>query len=252
MSAMERLQREREFHDHQASLRATTFHRQPERLWVDDALYVRHESWIDYGMRQLGDVAGARLLDFGCGHAMASVVLARRGARVTAFDLSFGYVAEAAKRAEKNSVNLELVQADGASLPFADGAFDRVWGNAVLHHLDIDVAGREVRRVLRPGGIAVFCEPWGGNPLVNWARRHVSDAGKRTADEEPLCYRHLKSLQTVFPQLESRGFQLLGMIRRICQREKILAGLNWCDSALLSRVRTLERFCRYVVVTLRG
>src|SRR5213076_2968969 len=131
--------------------------------------------------------AGRRLLDYGCGHGMASVVLARAGARVTAMDLSHGYLREAATRALANDVTLSLVQADGERLPFADGSFDRIWGNAVLHHLDLEQAGSELRRVLRPGGVAVFCEPWGGNPLLRFARRHLPyPAKERTPDEQPL------------------------------------------------------------------
>ena len=44
---------------------------------------------------------------------------------------------------------------DGEHLPFADGSFDVVYSNGVLHHTP-DTAGsiREVHRVLRPGGVA--------------------------------------------------------------------------------------------------
>src|SRR5207248_6279307 len=144
------------------------------------------------------DVRGQRVLDYGCGHGMAAVVLARRGARVTAFDLSPGYLEEAAARARANGVVVLPVQADGERLPFADGAFDRVWGNAVLHHLDLRTAAREVFRVLRPGGFAVFCEPWGDNPLLNLARRHLPYPGKeRTPDERPLCSRDARILRKV-------------------------------------------------------
>src|SRR5262249_49636611 len=77
---------------------------------------------------------------------MAAVVLARRGARVTAFDLSARYVAEAAARTRANGVSVTFLQADGYRLPFADGNFDRVWGNAVLHHLHLDAPARQPRR----------------------------------------------------------------------------------------------------------
>ncbi len=49
-------------------------------------------------MARLGDVAGLPVLDYGCGHGMAAVVLARRGAHVMAFDLSPGYLTEARRR----------------------------------------------------------------------------------------------------------------------------------------------------------
>ena len=53
-------------------------------------------------------------------------------------------------------------------------AYDVVMANAVLHHLDLGRAAAELRRVLAPGGVAVFCEPWGDNPLLAWARRRLS------------------------------------------------------------------------------
>ncbi len=192
---------ERAFHDRQARQRGATFAERPAGLQVDDAAYLDHETWIRPALAQLGDVAGLRVLDYGCGHGMAAVVLARRGARVTAFDLSEGYLSEAAHRAAANRVRLHLVQADGECLPFADQSFDRIWGNAVLHHLDLVAAGRELFRVLRPGGVAVFCKPWGENPLLRWARRRLPYRGKqRTVDEEPLRLRHVRRSNASFPR----------------------------------------------------
>src|SRR5712692_5369839 len=148
MSATDRLHSERLFHDDQARQRTATFALRPNELGFNDAAYLDHETWIRPAFAQLGDVRGQRVLDYGCRHAMAAVVLARRGADVTALDLSGGYLAEARRRAEANEVAIPFVQADGERLPFADGSFDRVWGNAVLHHLDVGVAGRELRRIL--------------------------------------------------------------------------------------------------------
>src|SRR5262249_42483328 len=144
------------------------------------------------------------------------------------------------------------LQADGAALPFADASFDRVWGNAVLHHLDTEVAGRELFRVLRPGGVAVFCEPWGENPLLSWARRRLPYRGKqRTRDEEPLRRRQVRVLEHIFPEVELSGYQLLSMVRRVVRPGRLTAALERCDAVLLRRLPGLQRFCRYVVLTLR-
>jgi SAM-dependent methyltransferase len=251
VSATDRLGSEQAFHDRQARGRSATFAQRPERWLVHDD-YLDHETWIRPAFAQLGDVSGLRVLDYGCGHGMAAVVLARRGARVTALDLSLGYLAEAGRRARENGVAVAGVQADGAHLPFADGSFDRVWGNAVLHHLDVDAAGRELYRVLRPGGVAVFCEPWGENPLLRWARRHLRYRGKeRTPDEEPLRLRQVRRLRRMFPCVEVRGYQLLSMARRVLPPGRLVARLERCDAELLGRLPGLQRFCRYVVLTLR-
>src|SRR5437667_474302 len=113
MPSPDRLSTEQAFHDRQAQQRAATLRRQPEGFRFDDAAYLDHETWIRPAFGQLGEVNGLRVLDYGCGHGMAAVVLARRGARVTAFDLSRGYLEEARERAAANQGSVEFVQADG-------------------------------------------------------------------------------------------------------------------------------------------
>ena len=251
MPAADRLCEEIAFHDRQARGRAPSF-RTPGDLRFGDDEYLDHETWIRPAFDRLGDVADLSALDFGCGHAMASVVLARRGARVTAFDLSAGYLREARQRATANGVRVAFVQADGERLPFAGASFDRVWGNAVLHHLDMAKAANELRRVLRPGGVAVFCEPWGENALLEWARRSVPYPGKhRTRDERPLLERDLHPLRSAFPTTDVEGYQLLAMAGRVVGRGRLTRALEWCDRRLLRRVPSLSRRCRYVVITLR-
>src|SRR5262245_45643338 len=203
---MDRLGSEQLFHDRQALRRADTFSRDPNRLHVNPDAWLDHETWVRPAFAALGDLGGLRVLDYGCGHGMASVVLARRGADVTAFDLSSGYLAEVRARARVNRVQIDLVCADAERLPFADTSFDRGWGKAILHHLNLYRAAVELRRVLRPGGRAVFCDPWGGNALLNWARTRLPYPGKgRTPDEHPLRPRDLSPLRQVFPELSVRG-----------------------------------------------
>jgi ubiquinone/menaquinone biosynthesis C-methylase UbiE len=252
MTAMDRQQSERAFHDQQAQQRAASFARRPEDLRFDDRSYLDHETWIRPAFELLGSVGGLDVLDYGCGHAMAAVVLARHGARVTAFDLSSGYLNEARRRARANDVGIHFVEADAERLPFADRSFDRVWGNAVLHHLDLVKAGPELSRVLRPGAIGVFCEPWGENPLLRWARRSLDYPGKaRTADERPLRMYHIRLLQEIFPSVEVCGYQFLAMARRVLRHRRLLGCLDRCDRMLLAGVPILQRYCRYVVLRVR-
>lgn len=252
MATADRLRSEQAFHDQQAVGRAAVLAGRPGALIVQDADYLAHETWIAPAFRRLGEVKDRAILDYGCGHGMAAVILARRGARVTALDLSPGYLAETAARARANAVNLHIVQGDGQRLPFRDSSFDRVWGNAILHHLDTALAARELYRVLRPDGWAVLCEPWGGNPVLRWARRRLHYPGKgHTPDEEPLLGRHVEVLRQVFPCVERRGFQFLSMARRVLPPGRLVRGLEQSDRLLLSYVPFFQRLCRYVVLTLR-
>jgi SAM-dependent methyltransferase len=57
--------------------------------------------------------------------------------------------------------------ADGANLPFKNGVFDNIVGVDVLHHVfDPDKVLNEISRVVRPGGRAVFIEPY----VSPWSR----------------------------------------------------------------------------------
>jgi SAM-dependent methyltransferase len=240
---------ERAFHDQQAAGRACRF-QAAEDFYFRDEDYLNHETWIRPAFALLGEVAGQRVLDLGCGHGMAGVVLARRGALVTGCDLSAGYLVEASRRARANGVSLPFLQTDAHRLPFADASFDRIWGNAVLHHLDLERMAQELHRVLRPGGRAVFCEPWGANPLLRLARRYLPYPGKeRTVDEEPLRAEHLGPLRALFPSLAVQPCQFLAMARRLLPAGRLTRWLEWCDDRLLPRLPFLSQLCRYVILT---
>jgi 2-polyprenyl-3-methyl-5-hydroxy-6-metoxy-1,4-benzoquinol methylase len=246
-----RLNAERCFHDQQATERADTFLAEPSAFHDLEKDYLDHETWIRPAFARLGNLQDKDVLDYGCGHGMASVVMARQGARVTAFDLSSGYLREARQRALANHVAVRFVQVNGEQLPFPDHSFDRIWGNAVLHHVDLDLAGRELKRVLRPDGIAVFCEPWGENYILNWVRRSVAYPGKqRTADERPLAHRDLAVLRNIFTKVDWKGYQLFSMVRRVMRPSSFVRALDRCDDWLLCRISLLQRFCRYMVLTL--
>lgn len=75
------------------------------------------------------------------------------GADTVGVDLTPRHVELARAHLAAMSLEGEIVQGDAEDLPFADGSFDRVSSNGVLHHTpDMPAALREVRRVLRPGG----------------------------------------------------------------------------------------------------
>jgi SAM-dependent methyltransferase len=106
----------------------------------------------------LGDVAGRRVLEVGCGAAQCSRWLAAAGAHPVAIDLSAGQLEYAKLLDRRTGAVTPLVQADAQRLPFADASFDLACSayGAVPFVADSAATMREVARVLRPGGRWVF------------------------------------------------------------------------------------------------
>lgn len=122
----------------------------PEPVW---GLFAHPER----DLRLLGDVAGARVVELGCGTAYVSAWLARAGARPVAVDLSRDQLATAARCQERFGVRFPLVEADGAVVPLRSASFDLVvseYGAAPWCEPTAWLA--EAARLLRPGGRLVF------------------------------------------------------------------------------------------------
>lgn len=203
MSHGHTLHREEEFHDQWASAvdpasvpvrEAFTLPTCPENRWIHD---------------QLGDVRGKVVLELGAGLGEASAWFAMHGARVIATDLSGGMLAVAGRVAALHGAAITAVQMDGAVLALADASIDVVYGANVLHHVDQAQCIREVHRVLRPGGVAVFWDPLRYNPLINVYRRMATQV--RTTDEHPLGTDDLRLLRQTFQRVDARFFWLAAL-----------------------------------------
>lgn len=103
----------------------------------------------------VGDVAGRRVLDAGCGAGGHAAALVERGARVTGVDSSAGLLAIAAERLGDTA---RLLQADlREPLSLQSGSFDVVLASLVMHYMpDWRPALREFHRVLVPEGRLVI------------------------------------------------------------------------------------------------
>ncbi len=102
----------------------------------------------------MGDLAGRRVLDVGCGTGDDTRELAELAGSVVGTDLSEAMLAEARRRGG----DVEFVREDVHALSFPDASFDHVRVKLVRQHSpDIDRCDDELVRVLRPGGrLAVF------------------------------------------------------------------------------------------------
>ncbi len=123
-------------------------------------------------MERLLPLSAARVLELGCGGAWTTRRLAERypGARFIATEVD---QIQHAKNLQFELPNVEfrLEGAQGISQP--DSSVDIVWMLKSLHHVPqelMDSAMREIRRVLKPGGLAWFCEPVYAGPFNDLMR----------------------------------------------------------------------------------
>ncbi|MET0705172.1 MAG: methyltransferase domain-containing protein [Mycobacterium sp.] len=111
--------------------------------------------------------AGMSILDLGCGPGTITVGLAEAVAPGTVLGIDQGEQQLADARAlgdQQGLANVAFKTGSCYQLPLADGSVDLVFAHALIEHLGEPMrALAEVRRVLRPGGLAALCSPdWGG------------------------------------------------------------------------------------------
>lgn len=219
----------------------------------DFGTYVRTQKLLPGVGEFLGDLEGKQVIEYGCGLGQLTVLLARSGAQVTAFDISAHSVETTRKRARLSGVEdrITLAVAAGEQLPFDDESFDLAFGKAVLHHLDPVSGSQELARILRPGGRAAFSEPLGTNPLVGFARDHVPYPGKHERGADiPLRFSDVEAWMTPFSKADIHGVQLLSMVERGLGFHRRVGFLEEYDRLLLKRWPGLWPLCRYAVLLL--
>ena len=146
----------------------------------------------------------AEVLDCGCGYGGLTILLARLGARVTAVDISPKSI-EIVQRVARNNEVADRIQAQTAELEnlvFKDDVFDSVLGTRILHHVDISTSGRQLARVLKPGGFAIFWECTEANRFLTFCRknlRKILPLPKHGTDQEhPLTREEIDQLGRFF------------------------------------------------------
>jgi SAM-dependent methyltransferase len=150
---------------------------------------------------------GRDILDYGClGGGDAPRYRAMGARNITGIDISETGIAEANANF---GAFAKFFVADAHSMPFEDNSFDLVVGRAILHHLNLDRALNEIRRVLRPGGSAIFIEPLGGNPGAKFIRALTPRA--RTADERALTRQDIVKGNVVFGGESHHFFNLVSV-----------------------------------------
>ncbi|HOW72318.1 MAG TPA: class I SAM-dependent methyltransferase [Phycisphaerae bacterium] len=134
-------------------------------------------------LEMLPEVAGLRGLDIGCGEGHNTRLVAGKGARMTAFDISRIFVQQAHAYERDLPLYISYLRASAVELPFAAEAFD--FAMATMSLMDMPEHERvmgEVHRVLKPGGFLQFSisHPCFATPRWKWI---LDEEGNRIAME---------------------------------------------------------------------
>lgn len=163
--------------------------------------------WFRKLVDLLGNIREKKVLDCGCGIGNLGVYLAMRGAYIEGFDISSEMLKIARANEGKNGISekCNFLCCSFEDLPYRDISFDLAVGAYILHHVDVERAVRELHRVLKPGGRAVFIETWGKNPLLVWAGKYLAGrfgiAKYGTKYEHPITAGNIKKMRKVFSEV---------------------------------------------------
>lgn len=152
--------------------------------WATPAGKFRVERRIDEILKKIGNNLNEnKILELGCGTGVFTSEFIKKGMPLISFDISYELLKSAQ---DKGRVNKILV-GDVESIPFGDETFDFIIGISILHHLDIDRALEEIKRVLKKGGKIILSEPNMANPQIflqkniRWLKEFVGDTPTETA-----------------------------------------------------------------------
>jgi ubiquinone/menaquinone biosynthesis C-methylase UbiE len=223
-------------------------------LNTDLTYYASRYAWRQYLFNFLGSVNGKVILDIACGYSMTPVMFALAGATVYALDVAPKTLAMVQQVARCKGVaeRVHVVVSPAEELPFEDAFFDLLYGGAALHHLQLQHAGPELARVLKPGGKGAFQDPLAHNPVLEFARDYLAYRGKHPVKgtDRPLSLHDVEAFGRHFTTCTYHGFEFFSMVGkflRLRRGSRLRRLLEVSDDGMLPRVPLLQRYARFVV-----
>jgi 2-polyprenyl-3-methyl-5-hydroxy-6-metoxy-1,4-benzoquinol methylase len=257
-SLSERQQREREFHEGLARRRAV------REICFDPVLGSETRPGNEYWSvcRIVRDHFNSRdqtLLDFGCGYGGFSIPFARLGYEVYGFDISPSNISLAQSLADQYGLadRTHFSVQCAEHLDYPSEYFDAIIGVDILHHVEIRPAVVECLRMLKPGGIVVFREPF-KVPIFDTLRNSalgrwivpITASFERyvTEDERKLTAMDLQAIREIACEVSVERFRVISRLDKLIGDDSTVRKL---DLYLLRALPFLKRLGGTVVLTIR-
>ena len=113
-------------------------------------------------MKSLLPLGGAHVLELGCGKAEQTRAIAQEGQVASIVALEVDEIQHARNLQIRDLPNVSFSVGGAEEIPVADASYDIVLMFKSLHHVPVDKMDQalaEIRRVLKPGGLAYLSEP---------------------------------------------------------------------------------------------
>ena len=213
----------------------------------------------DYCGFLLGNIEGKKILDYGAGDGWNTICFAKGNGRVWAIDISAKGIDLIKKKAKANGVS-ELITAevkDCYNTGYPDNMFDIIYGGGILHHLDIESAGQELNRILKPSGVAVFREPIKETMIMDVIKKAAlfllrKKPSQLSEGEAPFKTERVLLLKQFFEIINLRYFEGLSSINLLFRSNTIKNWFLRTDYQLMKSIPALRKLGRTVIIELRS
>lgn len=230
---------EQTFYDKEAEKHLINFDETLFKYDPDEKFPLTHQ----YFYSLLEKIDDKEILDICCGYGFTSVKLAKRNAKVTGIDISPKMIELCLKNASFNNVNekTDFFKMSAQNMKFENDKFDFVVGFGALHHLNLNLAGKEISRVLRPGGRAIFIEPRIPLKLFIFIRSLLPQKCFESPGGSQLTDREISFLGKFFKSSRITYFIFLKKLARFPIINKYTSQLEKLDWYLVNRFPFLSK-----------
>ena len=168
-------------------------------------------------------------------------------------DISEPIMQVARERLIRNDIfnSVSFINASAHNIPLADESVDLVFGIAILHHLHLQLVSREVFRILKKGGRAIFQEPVRNSKVIKLLRGLIPYQAEDVSPfERPLTDEELADFGHGFSEYRSKAFTLpyINLAGILPVANKFMNPLQRFDGAVLRKFPSLDYYATVRVI----